>query len=76
MIATIIQTALELAMTLIGIFVKDEKRNQALKNNMFKMVEDHATNVSKNVQLRKEYEALKQAAKTPPSDTPQGPANR
>lgn len=68
MIASIITLAMQIALPLINLFIKNAERKRALKESMFKIIEQHSKNILRNVQLNRELEELRSQARKPNED--------
>jgi len=68
MISGIINLILQAAIPLINFFVKNAEKNREMKEKMFKAVENHSKNVTKNISLRRDLEELRRQARAKPDD--------
>ena len=63
MISAIIELVLKGVVPVIDFFIKREDRNREMKEKMFKMIDRQSKSMQNTINLRRDYEDLKNQAK-------------
>lgn len=74
MISAIIELVLKGVIPVIDFFIKREDKNREMKEKMFKMIDRQSKSMQNTINLRRDYEDLKNQAKEFDNGNPKSPS--